>query len=107
MKSDPSNFEGLLWRQRQHQETKLNGTEGRFHWQACLWLTRERRLHQRLKSQRNVQPAIQLQALDRQMRIDKQQEKVVDNKQMKVLQQQPMIQYPASLKLSGSQPRKR
>ncbi len=72
-----------------------------------LWLTCEQQLRQRLENQQNVQLAIQLRALDRQMRIDKQQEKVVDNKQMKVLQQQPMIQYPASLKLSGSQPRKR
>ncbi len=45
--------------------------------------------------------------LDRQMRIDMQQEKVTDDKRMKALQQQPMMQYPTSLKLSGSQPRKR
>jgi hypothetical protein len=44
---------------------------------------------------------------DRQMGIDKQQEKLTDNKWMKVLQQQPMMQFPASLKLSESQPRKR
>jgi hypothetical protein len=41
------------------------------------------------------------------MKIDMQQEKATDNKQMKVLQQQPKVQYPASLKLSGSQPRKK
>jgi hypothetical protein len=32
-----------------------------------------------LENQQNVQPAIQLRALDRQMRIDMQQEKVTDN----------------------------
>jgi hypothetical protein len=64
-------------------------------------------LHQRFENQQYIKPAIQLNALDQQMKIDKQQEKVTDNKQMKVLQQQPMIQYPTSLKLFGSQPRKR
>jgi hypothetical protein len=72
-----------------------------------LWLTREQQWPQGLENQQNVQPAIQLRALARQMRIDMQQEKVTDNKQMKVLQQQPMLQYPANLKLSESQPRRR
>ncbi len=107
MKSDPSNLRGLSWRQRWHQETKLNSSEQRFHQQARLWLTCKQWLPQHLENPLNVQPAIQLWALDQQMWIDKQQEKVTDNKQMKVLQQQPMKQYLASLKLSGSQPRKR
>jgi hypothetical protein len=50
-------------------------------------LTRERQLRQRLENQQNVQPAIQLRVLDWQMKLKKQQEKVTDNKQMKVLQQ--------------------
>jgi hypothetical protein len=50
-----------------------------------LWLTPEWQWRQRLENQQNVQPAIQLQALDWQMRIDMQQEKVTDNKRMKVL----------------------
>ncbi len=87
MKSNPSKLGGLLWRWCQHGETKLNGREQRFHWQARLWLTRERQLRQRLENQQNVQPAIQLRVLDWQMKLKKQQEKVTDNKQMKVLQQ--------------------
>ncbi len=104
--SDPSNLGGRLWGQWQHQETRLNGSEQCFRQQARLWFTQEQWLRRHLEYQRNAQPANQLWALDQQIEIDMQQEKVTDNRWTKVLQQQPMIQYPASLKLSGSQPRK-
>jgi hypothetical protein len=52
---------------------------------GTLWLTREQQWRQHLEYQRNVQPANQLRALDQQMEIDMQQEKVTDNKLTKVL----------------------
>ncbi len=107
MKSDPSNLRGQLWEQQQHQETRLNGSEQHFHQQACLWWTREWQWLQRLEYQQNVQTANQLRALDQKIEIYMQLEKVTGNKWTKVLQQQPMIQCPTSLKLSGSQPRKK
>ncbi len=86
MKSDPSNLGGWLWGQQQHQDTRLNNSVQCFHRQAHLWLTQERQWRQRLEYQQNFQSANQLQALDQQMEIDMQQEKVTDNKWRNVLQ---------------------
>ncbi len=85
MKSDPSNLGGKLWGWRWHQETRLNGSEQHFHRQVGLWLTRERWWRQCVEYRQNIQPLNQLRALDQQMEIDMQQEKVTDNKLTKVL----------------------